>query len=159
MRPTYLSCTPKRYPSFRRCLIVTCLLVLTLNFVGCALYSNGTFEAFSGPSEFVGHGGTKRTIDGIDVWDFGLPPRRCRLLGFIYQRTVADASVLSFVANMDTLHEIIKQAKQVGGDAIVIGPSADKVVGYNGQVDQYGNFSANSTTVSNGQIAVLKYSK
>jgi hypothetical protein len=133
------------------------LLFLANVLGGCALYSNGTFEAYSGANEFTGQGGTKRTVDGIDIWDSGLPPRRCRLLGFIYQQNVADQSVLSVVANMDTEHEIIKEAKKVGGDAVAIGPWNTSTVGYSGNVDAYGNFGATATTVSNNRIAVLKY--
>jgi hypothetical protein len=121
------------------------------------LYSSGTFEAYSGPNEFTGQGGTKRTVDGIDIWDSGLPPRRCQLLGFIFQRNVADQSALSVIANIDTEHELVKEAKNLGGDAIVIGPWNTRTVGFNGNVDAYGNFGATETTVSNNRIAVLKY--
>ncbi len=108
---------------FNRCQHLALLLALLFlaNMLGsCALYSSGTFESYSGPSEFTGQGGSKRTVDGMDIWDSGLPPRRCRLLGFILQRNASDQSVLSVIANMDTENEIIKQAKEVGGDAIVL---------------------------------------
>lgn len=124
---------------------------------GCALYSNGNFEPYSGPNEFTGQGGSKRTVDGIDIWDMGSPPQRFRILGYIFQRNFDNGSVMSVLANLDTQHEIVKQAKKAGGNAIIFEAQNSKTLGYSGNVDYYGNFDASPTTMTNSRIAVIKY--
>ena len=133
------------------------LAVVVASLTGCALYSNGNFEPYSGPNEFTGQGGSKRTVDGIDIWDTGSPPQRFRILGYIFQRNLDNGSVMSVLANLDTQHEIVKQAKLAGGNAIIFEAQNSKTLGYSGNVDYYGNFSASPTTMTNSRIAVIKY--
>jgi hypothetical protein len=137
---------------------VAALLILTLLLGGCTLYSNNTFEPYSGPNEVTGQGGSMRTVNGIDIWDTGSPPRRFRILGYIFQHNVDNASdAMSVIANLDTENEVIKQAKKAGGDAIILEVQNSKNLGYTGNVDYYGNYSATSTTMTNSRIAVIKY--
>jgi hypothetical protein len=136
---------------------VAALLILTLPLGGCALYSNGTFEPYSGPNEFTGQGGSKRTVNGIDIWDTGSPPQHFRILGYIFQNNLDNGSVMSVIANVDTLNEITKQAKKAGGDAVIFEAQNSKNLGYTGSVDYYGNFDASATTMTKSRIAVIKY--
>jgi len=127
----------------RRWVCVVTSIALIASLVGCALYSNGNFEPYSGPNVFTGQGGSKRTYNGIDIWDTGSPPGRFRILGYIFQHDFENGSVMSVLADLDTMKEITKQAKQQGGDAIIF-EAQNATFGY-------------GAVITKSRIAVIKY--
>src|SRR5437660_12614299 len=55
------------------------LLAITVLCVGC---TSTDFQSWEGRNSVVeGHGGTRKVVDGMDVWTFGDPPRRFKVLG------------------------------------------------------------------------------
>jgi hypothetical protein len=120
---------------------------------GCALYTPTQFTEWRGPAEFKGAGGTVRNIDGVDVWTFGEPDRRFKLLGLIEQDYYDNNSVMSFLAGATKDSRIIKAAKEQGGDAIIILRRDSRLLGYSAY--SVGTLSANTQTTS--IIAVVKY--
>jgi hypothetical protein len=138
-----------------------CLIgVLAILPVGCAIYSNASYSEWSGPAVCTGTGGTKKTVEGIDIWQMGTPPCPYQVLGVINQTNYQDTSVLSALANMDSEHELVKQAKLHGGDAIIFLGQNSQVTGYNGTYSggyYGGSVSATANTMSQKGVAVIKY--
>ena len=57
------------------------MLAALLILAGCSTTDFQTWEGHD--SVIEGHGGTKKIVDGMDVWTNGDPPRRFRILGII----------------------------------------------------------------------------
>jgi hypothetical protein len=128
--------------------------------VGCA---STNFKAYEGPSIFVGKGGTKTTVDGIDIWDNGEPPRKFRVLGI-----VEDERPGGVIPMMRLRGDIVKKAKEVGADAVIQLSSSSQITGYHttGSATAYGTGNAataygSSTSVplrqNTAKFAVIKY--
>ncbi|HEU0048722.1 MAG TPA: hypothetical protein VFQ43_14090, partial [Nitrososphaera sp.] len=57
------------------------VVIAALSFFGC---TSTDFQSWEGRSSVVeGHGGTRKIVDGMDVWTHGDPPRRFQELGII----------------------------------------------------------------------------
>ncbi len=91
--------------------------------VACAATTE--FKAFSAEeSIFVGQGGTKVIVDGMEIWDNGDPPRKFKVLGYIDDERRGGLPMLQFRGDM------VKKARGVGGDAIVQLTSRSQITGY-----------------------------
>lgn len=83
------------------------------------------FKAFRAQeSVFVGQGGTKVVVDGMEVWDDGDPPRKFQVLGYIDDERRGGLAMLQFRTDM------VKKARETGGDAIVQLSSRSRITGY-----------------------------
>jgi hypothetical protein len=123
--------------------ILSTLILVTMT--GCALYNHTEFTEYRGPSEFQGHGGTVRTVDGIDIWQTGTPNRKYKVLGVIDQSHYDNHSLISRIASTTTDSELVKAAKAHGGDAIIILGSSSAITGYTTSVDVHGTQSGMAT--------------
>jgi hypothetical protein len=58
------------------------LLLATTILCGCA---STDFQPFESQAPITGQGiaGTRKVVDGVDIWTFGAPPRKYRVLGVI----------------------------------------------------------------------------
>ncbi len=119
--------------------LVVALVLGAMMLSGCALYTQTSFSEYRGPSEFVGGGGTVKTVDGIDVWTSGEPDRRYRILGIIEQSHSNDHwllgtglanNVTALIAGATKDSAIIATAKKYGGDAIIFLGSDSVITGY-----------------------------
>jgi len=139
------------------------LLAAVLILAGC---STTDFQSWEGRNSVIeGRGGTKKVVDGMDVWTNGDPPRRFRVLGVI------DDDRLGGIIPMARLqHDIVKKAREQGGDAVILLSSSSRLIGYytdtteNAQL--YGNTavgSGSSTTIPltkrASKFVVIKYLK
>ena len=129
--------------------------VVAVVLTGCALYSSNTFSAWYGQSEFMGTGGTKRTVDGIDIWTTGTPPQRYKIIGTIQQNSTTDSSVVSALAAMDSESSLIRDARRHGGDAIIYLADNSRVTGLDNFYAAYGSVTA--TRSNSKTIAIIKY--
>ena len=87
-------------------------LLLSVCFLGCATTTFKPFEAKV--NEFEGQGGTKEIVEGMEVWDYGTPPRKYMILGMI------DDSRSGGIGSMSSLKsDVVAKAKEVGGDALI----------------------------------------
>jgi hypothetical protein len=102
----------------------------------CAVSANGS-AAHAGP-EFLtyegrnavqeGQGGERKTVDGIDFWMTGNPPRRFQILGSLNDRR--HQSGLIGMARMSALDgDIAKATKAAGGDAVILQSEDTDVIG------------------------------
>ena len=110
--------------------LVGALMFGTMMLSGCALYTQTSFSEYRGPSEFAGHGGTVKTVDGIDVWTSGEPDRRFRVVGVINQSHYNNRSVMARIAGATKESAIIATAKKHGGDAVIFLSSDSVITGY-----------------------------
>jgi hypothetical protein len=119
----------------------TFLVVCAALTCGCA---STEFKMYEGRgNSFEGRGGTKTVVDGMDVWDNGEPPRRFKILGFIQ-----DDRPGGIIAMSQLRSDIVKKARQVGGDAVIQAGSQSQIAGY------YSAGSATATTFGNTTSAV-----
>lgn len=98
------------------------ILVICVFASGCASTHYSTFE---GGRIIEGTGGTKKTVDGIDIWNLGTPPRKYRIVGIIDDKR--RQSLIGMAGYESTL---VKKAKEAGGDGIIFLDSRKEIVGY-----------------------------
>jgi hypothetical protein len=140
--------------------IVLCLGVTLL--IGCATTTYKTFET-RGSGVVEGNGGTKITEDGMDIWDYGEPPRKFKVLGVIEDKRSGG------IIPMRQLHaDMVKKAREVGGHALIKATNQAQIVGYqtigsatstiNGNT---ANTTGSATTVpirrNSAQFVVIQY--
>jgi hypothetical protein len=158
------------------------LLLATTILCGCA---STDFQPFESQAPITGQGiaGTRKVVDGVDIWTFGAPPRKYRVLGVINDtRGAGPLPMAGYYSG------IAAKVKQYGGNATIEVSSQSQYVGtasfpnattttsggFSGTGYNYGNFSSvNGTmnTTSNtfasgtsvplfkhhGQFLVIKY--
>src|ERR1700731_2833654 len=102
---------------------LTILLTLTLLCGGC---TTTDFQSWEGRNSIVeGHGGTRKVVDGMDVWTHGDPPRRFQVLGII-----DDERPGGIIPMARLKHDIVDKARQNGGNAVIYVSSASQLQGY-----------------------------
>lgn len=101
-------------------------LVLAAALLGLASCASTTFTALppQGDGIYQGRGGTTSVVDGMDIWSYGDPPRRYRVLGVIEDQRPGDAKSLSQMAA-----DVVSKARAVGGQALIQITSRSDVVG------------------------------
>ncbi|MDB5872107.1 MAG: hypothetical protein JWQ07_1549 [Ramlibacter sp.] len=146
--------------------------VATLRALGCsfALVLSATsstaqdFIAFEGKNAVrEGEGGAKKTVEGVDFWSDGAPPRKYKLLGYITDRR--QKSGLIGRASMASLEKDVAQvAKKNGADAVILMASDAETVGVVGTAfgQRSGSFGSGfgasaAVQKNNSKFAVLKY--
>ncbi len=65
-------------------------------------------------NEFEGQGGTKEIVEGMEIWDYGTPPRKFMILGMIDDSRSGSRISMSSLKN-----DVVVKAKEVGGDALI----------------------------------------
>ena len=123
------------------------LSVLTLLCVSC---TSTDFQSWEGRNSVVeGHGGTRKVVDGMDIWTHGDPPRRFKVLGII-----EDERPGGIIPMARLKHDIVQKARANGGNAVIFVSSASQLAGYytagSASAYSYGNSATafgSSTTV------------
>ena len=96
------------------------MVIAALSFFGC---TSTDFQSWEGRSSVVeGHGGTRKIVDGMDVWTHGDPPRRFQVLGII-----EDDRPGGLIPMARLKHDIVAKARQSGGDAVILVSSASQL--------------------------------
>jgi len=101
------------------------MLACVLALAGCA--ATTTYKPFEarGDAIVVGKGGVMAPRDGMEVWNFGDPPRRYKVLGFIDDERPGDSSSMSRLYG-----DVVKKAREIGGEALIQVRSQSQVIGY-----------------------------
>ena len=98
---------------------------VTLTFL-CASCTSTDFESWEGRNSVVeGRGGTRKVVDEMDVWTHGDPPRRFKVLGIIQ-----DERPGGLIPMARLKHDIIKKARENGGNAVIFVSSESQLRGY-----------------------------
>lgn len=100
------------------------LLWIVFALAACATTTFKTFET-RGDSVVEGRGGTKTMHDGMEIWDYGDPPRKFRVLGII-----EDERPGGIIPMGQLRSDMVKKAREVGGHALIQIRSQAQVVGY-----------------------------
>jgi len=128
---------------------------------GCANTEYKPFEAKN--NMFEGKGGTKVVVDGMEIWDNGDPPRKFKVLGIIDDERPGGLIPMSQLRG-----DMVKKAREAGGDAVVQLSSQSQIAGYytSGSASEYASGSSvtaygSSTTMpvrrNTAKFAVIKY--
>lgn len=141
---------------------ITLTIILTASLItGCATTE---YKGFEGRNNIIeGKGGTKIVVDGMDIWDNGDPPRKFKVLGIVDDERPGGLIPMSQLRG-----DVVKKAREVGGDAIIQLNSQSQIAGYytSGSVsaDAYGKSATaygSSTTMpvrrNVAKFAVIKY--
>lgn len=126
----------------------------------CALYTSTNFSRFQGSSEYIGNGGTAKTVNGIDVWTYGEPNRRFRVLGIIDQSYHNNRSIMARIAGASLESDLVACAKEHGGDAIIYIGSDTVIDGFKTTAWASGQTvkaRTRATTETSTKVAVIKY--
>jgi hypothetical protein len=112
------------------------------------------FIAYEGKNAIQeGNGGEKKTVDGIDFWSNGAPPRKFKLLGFIND-TRLKSGLIGKIRMSGLESSIAKEAKKAGGDAVILVDANAETTGYIGHSVTTAQASATSygnTATAQGQ--------
>jgi len=145
-------------PMFHRFAFVSAVTLL------CAACASTEFQAWEGRNSVVeGRGGTRKVVDGMDIWTFGDPPRRFKVLGIIQENRPGGRIPMAQMK-----HDIVAKARESGGDAVTLVSSQRQLAGYytSGEATAYGygNFASaygSSTTIpltrNTATFVVIKY--
>ena len=124
----------------KRTLIIAVLLAC------CLPTFAGEFIAYEGTDAIQeGTGGAKKTVDGIDFWSDGAPPRKFKLLGYISD-TRLKTGLVGMIKMKNLEGSIAKQAKAVGGDAVILVSVEAETKGFIGNA----NTTLNGTARTSG---------
>ena len=88
------------------------LIFLLAVFAGCA---DTEYYAYSGSGVYVGTGGASRSVDGVDLWVTGTPPRQFRIIGYITDERLGAPLA---IAGRD--RGMASKAKKAGGDGLLL---------------------------------------
>ncbi len=110
-------------------------VLVALLMIGCAETHYQQFEGRNGSQIVEGQGGTKEVVDGYDIWGYGTPPRRYRILGVV---SIEDFD--NSLGRGRIRDALLGQIKAVKGDGAVAvdaaggGSGMTMIVGSSGQV-------------------------
>jgi hypothetical protein len=144
--------------------IVAVVMVLAASLLaGCATTE---YKAYEGKGNVIdGKGGTKVVVDGMEIWDNGEPPRKFKILGII-----DDQRPGGLIPMAQLRGDMVKKAREAGGDAIIQLNSDSQIAGYyssgSASAYAYGNSATaygSSTTMPVRRhfvrFAVIKYAE
>ena len=142
-------------------IVYVCVAALLCT-AGCASTEFRRYESRD-PVVIDGKGGTKVVVDGMEIWDGGTPPRRFRVMGIIDDRR---NQALVPMAQMRS--DIVRKAREAGGDAVVLMNNKSEIVGYSSfggsQVVEnrrgasaFGAAFSGPDRVHSARFAVIKY--
>jgi hypothetical protein len=118
------------------------LLLLLLVLAGCA----SNFQRWDGGNNVIqGKGGSRKVVDGIDMWTNGDPPRKFRILGII-----DDERPGGLVPMAQLKHDIAAAVRAHGGNAVIAIASASQLQAYYSLASATGKIHRHSATKFRG---------
>lgn len=132
------------------------MLVLLVITAACMSCTSTEFESWEGRNSAVeGRGGTRKVVDGMDVWTYGDPPRQFRVLGII-----EDNRPGGIIPMARMKHDIVAKARQSAGDAVIVVSSQSQLAGYytSGSATAYGYGNYASAYGSSVTVPITRHS-
>jgi hypothetical protein len=104
-----------------------------------------------------GQGGERKTVDGVDFWVRGDPPRRYQVLGSLSDRR-HETGIYGAIRMSGLDSDIAKAAKAAGGDAVILEGAQDEVTAVigSGFGDARGTFSGGAFNGSESTFGVTR---
>jgi hypothetical protein len=106
-----------------------------------------------------GDGGAKKTVEGVDFWSEGAPPRRYQLIGYINDRR-HKSGIFGAISMAGLEKDIAAVVKQNGGNAVILMQAGAEDLGAVGTGVANGGFGygmAARVQKQNSKFAVVKY--
>lgn len=106
-------------------------------FLGFLAGCSTTYQAYEGTAQNrAGQGGTRITVDGVDIWENGDPPRQYQIIGYIDDQRGGGG----FSKSMRN-SAVVAKVKEVKGDAAIFLNSNSQITGMvsTGSAQAYGN--------------------
>jgi len=102
--------------AYAKCYLIIGALLLTVGTTTVA----SDFVSYEGRDAVQeGNGGEKKTVDGIDFWANGAPPRKFKVIGYITDSRLKTGLIgMMRMSGLDS--SIAKEAKKAGGDAVIL---------------------------------------
>ena len=120
------------------------ILGVTLS-LGPALAASADFVAYeSKDSVREGTGGEKKTVDGVDFWANGAPPRKFQIIGFITDSRLK-TGLIGMMRMSGLESSIAKEAKKAGGDAVILTDASAETTGYVGASQMNTHVTSNTS--------------
>lgn len=104
-----------RLLSIKRPALLAALCALALCLAACTTADYTTYEYRNGNKVIDGEGGSKRLVDGVEIWDDGDPPHRYRIMGMLRVSDYDQPYV-----NLSMLRAIADQVRRNGGSAAIL---------------------------------------
>ena len=91
------------------------IAILTLLVAGCASLAGVDYQPYVGKTNvYQGEGGTRVTVDNVDLWADGTPPSKFSILG------VATIAIGAGSANEEAVRSAVAgKVKEMGGNAAI----------------------------------------
>ncbi|MFV0337103.1 MAG: hypothetical protein ACK5LK_02515 [Chthoniobacterales bacterium] len=92
----------------------TYMVLTTLALIFFSACATTEFLPWEGTSIETGTGGTRKVVNGIDVWQYGSPQGRYQIIGLVQDTRDPDASF------GDLFDDVTKKAAEAGADAVIL---------------------------------------
>jgi hypothetical protein len=87
------------------------------------------FLAYQGPDAVKqGRGGDMKTVDGVDFWLDGSPPRRFQVLGVVEDERLK-TGIIGLIRMSSLERDMARMVHSAGGDAVILTDARDDVLG------------------------------
>jgi hypothetical protein len=124
------------------------ILVATVALTACST----TFTPATNPRRYVGEGGTRHLVSGVEVWTSGAPDRPFEVIGWLEdERRTGLLSRTTFESDVATA------AKGVGGDGVILMDSSTRLRGFVGGTTAGGYEYVHAVGDRTSHLAVFKY--
>ena len=121
------------------------IALICLLLAACA---STNYHAWEGSPVTAGSGGAKDVVDGMDVWVTGKPSRKHIVIGYI-----EDERGAGLIPRRSLHGDLVKVAKQKGGDAVVLLSRDTEISGFSQGQSTYNTFT---NTLTPGTTSVHK---
>jgi hypothetical protein len=113
--------------------LIISLALAAATLAGCASHpshrkSDVTIMDWTGKAEWDGQGGTVEKLEEIDIYRYGTPPGKFRVLGIIQTEYTRTGQERNTRREAKAAAEVLEAVRQKGGDAVVIVDENAKVV-------------------------------
>src|ERR1700741_4231158 len=122
------------------------LILLLVILAGCAQTEYLTYQ---GSPVYVGTGGAKKTINGVDLWITGSPPFRFVVIGYI-----SDSRFGGPLAMAGRDAGMAAQARAAGGDGLILQSDQMNFMGTYSTGSAFGSVSGNTLTVTGSSTSM-----
>jgi hypothetical protein len=101
------------------------------------------FLAYEGRNAIhEGQGGNKKTLEGVDFWFNGDPPRRFKVIGAITDRRM-ETGIYGMIRMSGLEYDVAKAAKAANGDAVILEREGEDLLGVGGFDSAYATGNRN----------------
>ena len=97
------------------------------------------FLAYEGRNAIhEGQGGNKKTVEGVDFWSNGDPPRRYKVIGAISDRRY-ESGLYGMIRMSGMDYDVAKVTKEAHGDAVVLEREGEDLLGVGSSASAFGS--------------------